>query len=161
MIKYKVTSLEKKAIKQSTQRSPSQLFFKAQNQHLIHILKKMVDFDGGCCKWEEYEVNHSNANMKEILIVKRFFLCSQTTLTHLLIVCVNLTNMGIIKNEIHFEVRVIFNLNQPLSLVNLEENWYDTNPSNVAIKILLKFSFIWFQISQQHNDLKVFCCNQN
>jgi len=80
--------------------------------------------------------------MKEILIVKRFFLCSQTTLTHLLIVCVNLTNMGIIKNEIHFEVRVIFNLNQPLSLVNLEENWYDTNPSNVAIKILLKFSFI-------------------
>lgn len=39
----------------------------------------MVDFDGGCCKWEEYEVNHSNANIKEILIVKRFSLCSQTT----------------------------------------------------------------------------------
>jgi hypothetical protein len=26
------------------------LFFKGQNQQLIHILKKMVDFDGGCCK---------------------------------------------------------------------------------------------------------------
>jgi hypothetical protein len=41
----------------------------------------MVDFDGGCCKWEEYEVNNSNANIKEILIVKKNFLCSQTTLT--------------------------------------------------------------------------------
>lgn len=67
------------------------------------------------------------------------------------------------KNEILFWNEGYFQLKWATkAFVNLEENWYNTNPSNVAIKILLKFSFSWFQISQQQdNDSKLLCCNQN
>jgi hypothetical protein len=76
----------------------------------------MVDFDGGCCKWEEYEVNHSNANIKEILIVKEIFPLFSNNINPSTNCSHQPNQYGHHKKWDPLEMRVIFNLNGPLRL---------------------------------------------